>query len=88
MRDYDDKTIERNIAEANEINRAGQIPTHGDIRWTGAEKLRRERDLKQFCKSSGESGSDPYFKASDAYREGWIRVFGTPEEKASLNDPR
>jgi len=70
----DDKRINRNIDEANEIYKSGHVPTHKDIQWTGAEKLQRDKDMKQFCKSSGQSGQDPYFTVSDAYRRGYEAI--------------
>ena len=76
MPGYDDKTIEKNIAEHNEIYKSGVTPTRKDIRWTSAEARQRDKDMKQFCKSSGESGTDPYVITTDAYREGWDRIFG------------
>jgi len=74
MADLDQKTIDRNIDEANEIYRAGVTPTHKDIQWTGAEKLRRDRELKQFSSHKGESGSDPFWVVTDAYRKGYDAI--------------
>jgi len=72
----DSKQVDRNIAEANEMYRAGVVPDHNDLRrmQTGSERMQRDKDMKQFVKSSGESGSDPYWTVSDAYREGYERI--------------
>ena len=87
MPGYDDKTIEKNIAEHNEIYKSGVTPSRKDIRWTSAEGRQRDKDMKQFCKSSGEAGTDPYFVNSDAYREGWERIFGKRKDSAiAFND--
>jgi len=79
MPDLDEKTVNRNIDEANEIQKSGKAPTREDIKWTNAERRQRDKDMKQFCKSSGESGTDPYWITTDAYREGWERIFGKPQ---------
>ena len=71
-----DNRYDRNIEESNEIQKSGKTPTAADIKWTGEEKIQRDKDMKQFCRSSGESGTDPYWVTSDAYRDGWERIFG------------
>ncbi len=82
---YDDQTIEKNVAEHNEIYKSGVTPTRKDIRWTSTERRQRDKDMKQFCKSSGESGIDPYFVVNDAYREGWERIFGRAQDEDGLS---
>ena len=51
--------------------------------WTPTEQVQRDKCLRQFCKA-GRKGVEVTAGNSDAYKRGWIRMFGTDEEKAAL----
>jgi hypothetical protein len=42
--------------------------------WTPTERRQKDRLMKQFTKLEGQAGN------SDAFREGWDRIFGNQED--------
>lgn len=49
--------------------------------WTPTEQVTRDKCLRQFC-AAGRKGVEVSSGNSDAYKRGWVLMFGTPEEKA------
>lgn len=50
--------------------------------WTPTEQRTRDRLLKQFARA-GRKGYEVSSGNSEAFQDGWLAVFGSPEEKAA-----
>lgn len=51
--------------------------------WTPTEQRTRDKCLRQFC-AAGRKGVEVTSGNSEAFKRGWIRMFGTEAEREAL----